>query len=145
MSTSIRNIFFEHDVCAMIPSTLEDQHRCFDRKAGEGFYREYRFTKYDANRLMGMKPDLSAIQPWAGFIMFRKTKETVEFVEEWLKYCEDYLIISFDESVLGKELPGFRANRNDQTVLGVLLRKNHWKCKSLPHHWLYNVRNDKTL
>jgi len=135
---------FEKDLCRMIPIGKKLDHRCFSRKAGEGIYYETTYTKLDAYKLMNVKPDQHALQIWAGFVMFRKTAETIAFVEEWLKYCEVYRIISFDKSVAGKELAGFRENRNDQTVLHLLFRKRNMKCIWLPKEWLFNVRNDKT-
>jgi len=136
---------FEKDICEMIPyKNSEHDYRCFSRKAGDPKYREVPWTKYDAYKLIDVEPDYNAHQMWAGFIMFRKSPRTVRFVEDWLRYCEDFRIISLDRSVLGPELKGFRQNRNDQTALHLLIRKSNWTCVDLPKHWLYNIRRNST-
>lgn len=129
---------FMTDPCKLMPANAG--HVCFERKAGQGTFKEFPYTKHDAYLLMDVKPDYQRIQPWAGFLMLRKSDAVVKFVDEWLHYCQDYRIISNDPSELAKELPGFRGNRNDQTVLSLLLRKKHWNCRPLRKDVLFNIR-----
>jgi len=133
---------FEKDICEMIPRN--STYRCFSRKAGEPQYPEVPWTKYDAYILMDVEPDHDAIQPWAGSVIFQKTKENMHFVQQWLHYCEDYRIVSPDQSIFGSELEGFRETRADQQVHSLLLRKWNRTCMYLPEHWLFNIRSNMT-
>ena len=57
----------------------------------------------------------------ASFILFKKTKKTLQFVEEWLAFCQNGQIIGESENVMGKEnLPDFFAHRHDQSILSIL-------------------------
>ena len=63
-------------------------------------------------------------QYMAGIQIYRKTKYTIKFIQEWLHYCQDARIITDDQNTMGKEnYPGFRDNRHDQTVLSLLIKK----------------------
>jgi len=54
----------------------------------------------------------------AGFSFWRSGKKSREFVEKWMNLCSQRRLISDDASVCGLgELPGFRENRHDQSLL----------------------------
>lgn len=83
------------------------------------------WVKKDAFHFMHCDGDryYNATQVWAGTVILRNTETTMDFVDDWLKYCCDRRIISDDPSVSGPELPTFRDHRHDQSVLTLLVTK----------------------
>ena len=61
----------------------------------------------------------------AGFLLFVCCDETREFVREWLHYCEDYELMSHEESISLEYNKGTRfvAHREDQSLLSLLCKK----------------------
>jgi len=67
---------------------------------------------------------------------FRKSKFTVEFVKEWLKYCQDYNTIAESENIRGKEnLPDFISHRMDQSILSILIERYNIETYRNPSKW----------
>lgn len=62
-----------------------------------------------------------SLQISATFLAIRKTKFTVQFVEEWLSYCCDISILKFQDSDV--QIDGFIGHREDQSVLSLLAKK----------------------
>jgi hypothetical protein len=61
----------------------------------------------------------------ASFILFKKTKKTMSFVEEWLSFCENIQILGEDENVCGKEnFSDFFGHRHDQSIVSILRVKH---------------------
>jgi hypothetical protein len=61
----------------------------------------------------------------ASFILFKKTKKTIQFVEEWLSYCENINIISDLPNISGKDnFEGFIHHVGDQSVVSILRIKH---------------------
>ena len=61
----------------------------------------------------------------ASFILFKKTKKTLDFVEEWLLYCENIDIISDLRNVSGQpNFEGFIHHVGDQSVVSILRIKH---------------------
>lgn len=103
-----------------------------------------RWTKRDCFILMECdnKDYWYSLQCDAAFSLFKKTGKSISFVEEWLRYALDTRIISSDKNVMGgKNIPGFREHRWDQSILSLLAKKtniefyrvpsqfgNHYKC-----------------
>ena len=84
------------------------------------------YTKRDAFILMNVDTPYyyDTRQYMAGIQIYRKTKYTIKFIQEWLHYCQDARIITDDPNTMGKEnYGGFRDNRHDQTVLSLLIKK----------------------
>lgn len=126
------------DMVKFLP--LGQELGCYIRKAGEPHFKEAKYTKMDAYLLMNVTRDPSVIQPWAGFIMIKKTNRTMTFMKEWLRYGQDPRIITDQLSTLAVEPAGFKENRHDQTIYGLLLRKMEFKCRDLPRQLIYNLR-----
>ena len=61
----------------------------------------------------------------ATYLMFRCCSESKEFVKEWLKWCEDYELISPEGGLSLSEYKGekFVAHREDQSILSLLCKK----------------------
>ena len=88
--------------------------------------KESRYSKRDAFILMGVDmPFYSETgQYMAGFQVYRKSKYTVKFIQDWLYFCQDIRIISDNKNVMGLDnYPNFTDNRHDQTVLSLLIKK----------------------
>lgn len=76
-------------------------------------------------------PDmLDSPQIIATAIIFKKCKFSVEFVKEWLSYCEDYHLLDDTESE-GGEISSFNAHRHDQSIFSLMCKK--YKIKTLPN------------
>ena len=89
-------------------------------------YVEKEWTKRDAFVLMDCDTETytETLQRCSGFVLCRKSNESVAFVEEWLEYQKDRRIVSDDENIMGIEnYTGFQENRHDQTVLSLLSKK----------------------
>lgn len=57
-------------------------------------------------------------------VVVRKCKKTVEFIDEWLKYCSDERVVSLNPNVMGLNNDDtYIANREDQTALSLLCKK----------------------
>ena len=60
----------------------------------------------------------------AGFQIYKKSKFTVFFVEEYLHYSQDKRIITDEPNTLGlPNYQGFRENRHDQSIFSILTKK----------------------
>lgn len=59
----------------------------------------------------------------ASFFAIKKTKRTVEFVKEWLSYCEDFQILSGLNSENNAN-ERFITHREDQSVFSLLCKKH---------------------
>lgn len=105
---------------------------CFE-KQGEGDimlftlqHPEKMFTKRDVFITMACDSEEYTDSPQflATYCMFRKSKDSVAFVDEWLKYSCDKKLIDNEANVLGMDnYPEFLANRNDQSILSLLAKK----------------------
>jgi hypothetical protein len=70
------------------------------------------------------------------FLVFLKTRESLEFVAEWLKYCSDERILTDQPNTCGKEnLPGFVEHRHDQAVLSLLASRKRVQLYRDPTQW----------
>ncbi len=64
-----------------------------------------------------------ALQPCAGYIVIRKSKEGVNFINEWLSLCENYDLIrdSYEGEI---NFNDFIDHRHDQSLLGIVSKKH---------------------
>lgn len=95
---------------------------------------EKHYTKRDAFVLMGLDtPEYTeSSQREATYIMLIKTPTTMSIVEEYLKYAQDYRIITDDSNT--QYLPnyeGFIDHRHDQSIWSLLMKKH-----KIPGHLL---------
>lgn len=92
----------------------------------ENRYIEKAWTKRDAFILMGCdKPKFTnSSQRQGGFSLWKKSKFSMEFAEEYLCYCQDERIITDNPNTMG--LPNYHEfiqNRHDQSVSSLLAKK----------------------
>lgn len=81
------------------------------------------WCKRDCFITMGLdKPEFHESQcGCARFMVF--TKKQIPFVEEWLSFCLIPVANTFDPSVVGQELPGFKEHRCEQAIMSLLAAK----------------------
>lgn len=85
---------------------------------------ENEFTKKETFELMGLNDNRfsNTNQYHASFMAFRKNNNTLTFIEEWKKCCEDIRLLSPDVC-FGQQIPSFIAHRNDQSIFSLLCKK----------------------
>lgn len=104
----------------------------------ELMYLEKNWTKRDAFILMDCdKPDYSeSKQRLGGFILFRKSEFTMDFMRDFLRYSQDERIITDSENQLGyPNYPYFRENRHDQSIFSLLTKKYNLDAFRDPCQW----------
>ena len=87
---------------------------------------ERQWSKRDAFELIGVDYEKyeESFQTEATFVLFRKSKNSLSFIDNWLKFCCDRRIVSDDANTCGKDnATDFIENRHDQTVLSLLGKK----------------------
>jgi len=96
-----------------------------------GHHHHLKWTKNDCFTLMNCFGEkyFNSIQLEAGCCAFQKKKEVLDFIKEWLFYCQNYDIIS-NESV-SKNSPIFIEHRYDQSILTNLKIKYDIKTVSI--------------
>ena len=101
-----------------------------ERKAEMYFHRlphlEKHYTKRDAFILLGADlPFFTETGQFnAAFQIYKKSRFTEIFLEEYLYYAQDKRIISDEPNTLGLEnYEGFKAHRHDQSILSLLTKK----------------------
>lgn len=84
------------------------------------------WTKRDCFILLGCDSNYYWKGPHcdAAFALFRKCSLTMQFVSEWLQYCQDPRVLTDNSNTCGKRnLPDFIEHRRDQSVLSLLALK----------------------
>ena len=110
--------------------------------------QEKSYTKRDAFILMDADTPYyyDTNQYMAGIQIYKKTKHTIKFIQEYLHYSQDQRIVTDDPNTLGKEnYPGFKDNRHDQTVFSLLIKKYGEANSGSPKMSLKEIQNLKTL
>lgn len=96
------------------------------------------WTKRDCFVFMGSDSEKywEALQVSGGFQIYRKNKESWNFVAECLHYCKNFNIITDAQNICGLEnLPDFRDHRHDQSVLSLLAEKYRIERYRDPSQW----------
>jgi hypothetical protein len=92
-----------------------------------------RWTKRDCFVLMGADNNeyTNAPQILASYVMLRKNKFTISFIDEWLLYVQDYRVVTDSPNECGlPNYPEFQDHRHDQSILSILGLK--YKIKIIP-------------
>lgn len=96
------------------------------------------FTKRDCFVRMGCDEAIywNATEVIATILVLRKCAFLINFLKEWLHYCQDRAAISDDPNISGKsDLPGYLQHRWDQAILSVLAAKHNIVTFRNPTHW----------
>jgi len=111
----------------------------------DGAFPNYKYCRRDT--FVGMGCDTpeyhNAIQVEAGIIVVKKTVRTMELISEWLKLCQDRVLISNDENKLGlPNLEGFVFHRWDQSILSLCkIRRGIFSDNSMRKYVLCNIND----
>ena len=80
-------------------------------------------------------------QIWSGFLLLRKSFNSLRFIGEWLTYNQDDRIVTDSKSLFGPENNEFIENRHDQTVLSLLFKKWNISMHTIDKKYMIDVRN----
>ena len=86
------------------------------------------WTKSDCFALMGCEADIYKQGPQidASYIIIKKTKKTVDFVDEYFKYsCNKNIITDLPNITQTPNEPDFKDHRHDQSILSLLAIKHN--------------------
>lgn len=121
----------------IIGTWFDSDNHIFISKYNHYFNRNW--TKRDCFKLMGADSTryYDANQVWSVIMAFDKSRESTEFISEWLEYNKDERVVSDLPSQLGPELEGFTAHRWDQSILSIMVEKYNIKC--FPYNDLLGV------
>jgi len=110
------NVLLKSDVAAMsLKCCIESDWttmRALQKLKGDGY-------------AISDRPQLGAY-----FILFRKTKTTLSFVEDWLRFSEDPDIL-LDSPQSTTEAPGFQRHMADQSIFSVLFKQRGFQAMPL--------------
>ncbi len=95
------------------------------------------WTKRDCFVLMGCDNEKyhEAPQIDAAYQMYKKTDNTLKFLEEYDSYCSNENIISDLPNITESNLPGFKDHRHDQSVLSLMATKYNISLLPEPSEW----------
>lgn len=98
---------------------------------------QYEWTKYDTFHIMKCLNNkyLISKQRQAGMQIYLKTQNSINFVEEYLKYCLDAQCINDNKSMFGTDLPTFKEHRHDQSIFTNLCVKYNIPVHRDPTQW----------
>ena len=100
----------------------------FENKNGSWdgqLWKNNNYTKADCFNLMGCTSDeyVYGNQVDAAFQVYQKNERTMQFLREYLDYCQDERILTDIPSTTGDNHKDFRDHRHDQSVLSLLAIK----------------------
>lgn len=78
-------------------------------------YDALSYNRYDNNQIL------------ASYILFKKNKESLGFVNEWLECCKNIIALSPQKFTNIKEFDDFVAHREDQSIFSILYNKSNLK------------------
>jgi hypothetical protein len=100
-------------------------------------YRNIEYTKHDCFKIMNCDEEKywNGKKIMAGFNIFKKNNETINFVTEWLQYATNKFVITDLENVYSTNYPEFIDHRHDQSILSLLTIKYGLKSFRDPSQW----------
>jgi len=131
----IRNIDILFDLCVKNDGILLFENRNANH-LGQ-VWKNYMWTKYDCFKLMNCLDEQYIYGPQvdAAFQLYQKTNKSIEFLNEYLKYCESENIVTDIPNITGDNFEGFIDHRHDQSILSLLAIKNKIQLERCPSHW----------
>jgi hypothetical protein len=95
------------------------------------------WTKKDAFTLMGLDNEKTTNAPHvnASYQIYRKTLNTLKFVEEMLEWSQNENIITDKPNTTGVNYPSFKDHRHDQSILSLMCSKYNIKLEIDPSEW----------
>jgi len=95
------------------------------------------WTKRDTFVLMNMDEQKYYDTPQVdgSYQLYKKTKRTVKFINEYLDFCENEKIITDLPNTTGQNLPEFLDHRHDQSILSLMAAKHKIVLYPEPSEW----------
>jgi hypothetical protein len=95
------------------------------------------WTKKDSFVLMGLDNEKTINDPHvnASYQIYKKTPNTIKFVEELLEWSENENIITDLPNITGINYPPFKDHRHDQSILSLMCSKYNIKLEIDPSEW----------
>jgi hypothetical protein len=92
------------------------------------------WTKADCFNIMGCNDDVykKGDQVDGSYILLKKTLQSIQFIEEYLRYSCNKNIITDLPNITGNNEPDFRDHRHDQSILSLLAIKHNIKTFESP-------------
>lgn len=113
---------------SMLKLKVQNLMKDLDLYLTVGGFRHGDWTKRDCFHIMNCDtPEYyNRIQLEAGMGVFKKTRRTIEILNEWLMFCKISAVITDDPNICGMgNLEGFKDHRHDQSILtNIYIRKN---------------------
>ena len=124
---------------SVLPMVRQLQKDNQDIYFSAGFWTNEYWCKRDTYVIMNCdtKEYYTANRVAAGYMLIKKTPNSVEFIKKWQLYLEDVRLATDQPSVCGKgELPLFKEHRHDESVLSILVKQFGYKpYRSIDGRW----------
>lgn len=107
-------------------------------------WRNLEWTKYDCYTLMGCTKNIyvNGSQVDASYSLWEKKDNVINFLKEYLNFCENINIISDLPNITGDNHYLFKDHRHDQSILSLLAIKYGIKLYPEPSEWGNKWRKD---
>lgn len=130
----ISNLNYIFDVCNKQDIVLFDNR---DGNYNGDTHKNREWTKRDCFILMGCDTEeyYNAPQVDASYQFYKKTPNTIKFLEEYQRLCSNDNIISDLPNITKNNLPEFKDHRHDQSILSLLAAKNSIPLLPEPSEW----------
>jgi hypothetical protein len=101
------------------------------------------WTRYDTFYLMDCLGEkyVNGEHSHGAFMVFKKTKKSLSFLEEFLNNCSNYQIISDASNKYGVNFKEFKDHRHDQSILSLMAIKHGIQLHRDPSQWGENQKN----
>lgn len=130
---------FYNSIDHLIPLMENTKEKMLATKTGQ---IQKKYTKRDAFYYMNCDNEIfhNLEQIQAGFLLLKKNKFTLNFINEWLEYAQDYRLITDSPNECGlQNFDEFVDHRHDQSIFSILANK--YKIKSILPPDQYNYFN----
>lgn len=108
-------------------------------KPNDRIYSMKHWCKMDVLQKYSMDKMTLLEDCWAGALLLRTTKETVEYMNKWLHMCCSYHDITDSPSIL-PNVPEFIEHRHDQSLLSILAHTYHIPLCYFEKKYLQSIR-----
>jgi len=134
---------FDKDISPLLKSCLDSDEGITTFQLAGG-HTEGEYTRKSVMTEVGVSPDdvRHTNQHMASFCIFKKTTAALEFLEEWISYCQKPEMIT-DVPSSGDTFPEFKDHRHDQSILSLLIKKNGLSPLADPTQW--GLRHNETF
>lgn len=133
-NTVVNNLQYIFDICDKQEIVLFDNR---DGNFQQDTHKNREWTKRDCFVLMDCDSEeyYNASQVDASYQFYKKTPNTIKFLQEYLEFCSNDNIISDLPNITKPNLPEFKDHRHDQSILSLLAVKHKIPLLPEPSEW----------